>query len=107
MANVNSGIVAAAIFEDRADIIFSNDRYYEMLGYTREQYEEAFRGAVGPVSPKDIGWVLPKVQEAVRTGEPMVLEYRSIRRDGAEIWVQQRTANTDKITGAVSQSGLG
>ena len=95
MENVNSGIVASSIHDGKVDIVFSNNRYYELLGYTRQQYADTFGDNFGPVSPKDEAWVLPMVQEAMRTGEPVTLEYRAIRRDGKEIWVQQRIANAE------------
>lgn len=108
MENVGSGIVAAVPEEGGDRIIFFNNRYCEMLGYTRRQYEETFGAQFGPVNPDDRDRVMSAVAGAFRGGEPRSVEYRAIRRDGAEIWVRRRItdAELEGVEGRVQLSLL-
>ncbi len=94
MENANSGIVAATLTNGQARIIFSNNHYYEMLGYTREEYDKVFSDGFGPVREEDRAWLLNTVNSIVPSEKPALLEYRVKHRDGREIWIQQRIAHT-------------
>ncbi|MDO4561857.1 MAG: PAS domain-containing protein [bacterium] len=86
MDNVNNAITAVVTRGEEVEYLFANDRYYEMLGYTRAQYTAEVRNVFEIIHPDDRRRVREAVDETNATGRPAVLEYRVIRRDGREIW---------------------
>ncbi len=106
MGNVGSGVTAVTFDEGKVRYIFVNDRYYEILGYTRQQYQDEIGNGYCAVHPEDWQAVREKSQAAVRTGAPSAVEYRVARRDGREIWVRQVFSMT-RFTGVDAPVQLG
>lgn len=91
--NVNGGVAAMIFNQDRTEYIFTNDEFYSMLGYTREQFaEEVSGGILNLINPEDLPEVLSVINESERTGIRTSVEYRVRRRDGREIWVYGRNS---------------
>jgi putative addiction module CopG family antidote len=67
-------------------ILRVNDRFCELVGYTREELLSGLR-MQDITHPGDLPENLRLFQRAVETGEPFLIEKRYIRRDGSEVWV--------------------
>lgn len=88
MANVNSGICATIVKPDgKLEVLFANDRFYSMYGYTREQMEAELGSVTDAVYPEDLEQALAIVQDLLLHGGQATYEYRCIKRDGAVITV--------------------
>ena len=77
------------LFKARMDegftLLYANDSYYAIHGYTRGQLEQEMHGqAVGLVHPEDVAWVSEHLRRALAENQGTVsFEYRIVRRDGA------------------------
>lgn len=89
MNSVRGGVLAT-VFRSPTDIdvIFTNDGFYKLHGFTREQYEAEVSFINDLLYPDDRGWVGEVVGEVVRTGKTKTYEYRAYKRDGSVIWVR-------------------
>ncbi len=88
MANVNSGICASVRQPDGSfHIIFANERFYSMYGYTREQMETELGSVVDAIHPDDYEKAMATVNSLMESGGRISYRYRCIRRDGSVITV--------------------
>lgn len=89
MDSVRGGVLAT-VFRSPTDIdvIFMNDGFYKLHGYTREQYHAEVGFINDLVFREDLGWVMETVREIVRTGKTKTYEYRSYKRDGSVVWIR-------------------
>ena len=80
------------IFKARVDeyftLLYANDCYYDLHGYTREQLEEEKGGrAIDLVYPEDIQRVSDLLKKAMEERQNTIsFEYRIVRRDGEISW---------------------
>ena len=89
ISSVNGGICAAAYDEGGTlRIIYANDYFYSMYGYTRAQFEAELSNPLDPIHPDDRERVLETVRRMVADRGAAVYEYRCVRRDGAVIRVR-------------------
>ncbi len=87
--HVGNGITAVALYGKAPKILFANDKYFEILGYTREAYQQSgIRDVSLLVHPADRAAVREQVKEADSTGKGATLEYRIQQPSGAIIWVR-------------------
>ena len=94
--NVNCGITAVTFNGDGVDYILTNNRYYELLGYTREQYHSEIGGhAYDVIFPGDRQRVAETVKRVIADCKPAVLEYRVLRRDGGIVWLRVSVSMTN------------
>lgn len=93
MDNLNGGVSATTIIDNKnINDVFANDMYYEMFGYTKEQFEsELPRGLLDIIHPDDIEKVREGIERS-KTEDKITLEYRVKRRDGILIWVRSSTS---------------
>ena len=93
--NVNCGITAVVIRGERVEYLLTNDRYYDLLGYTRAQYHaEVGERAFTTIHPEDRPRMADAVARVVRSGEAAGLEYRALRRDGRTVWLRSSISMT-------------
>ncbi|MDD3920296.1 MAG: EAL domain-containing protein [Eubacteriales bacterium] len=92
MDNVDLGITASLVKKGTVQFLFSNDKYYDILGYTRAQYEAEGKDTFICVHPEDRQRVMQKANELVRTHESAVVDYRAVRRDNRVIWLRAAVA---------------
>lgn len=50
MSDINSGITAAVLRDGKSKLIFANEAYYRIMGYTREQFAAAVKSVLRPSS---------------------------------------------------------
>ena len=81
------------IFRARMDrdftLIYANDHYYALHGFTREKLRNEFNNrTIQLVHPADIPWIEQRLRKAVEQREQTVsLEYRVVRPDGGIVWL--------------------
>ncbi|NCB33895.1 MAG: PAS domain S-box protein, partial [Erysipelotrichia bacterium] len=89
MANINGGISARVFQNEDSHIVFANDNYYAMLGYTREQFQkECPHGLFDRIIKEDRQRVTAMIEHVLSSGDPENMDYRVNRRDGSVIWVR-------------------
>ena len=88
MGNINNGVAASIMHENgAADYIFVTDRYYEMLGYTREQYHQEVSDPFDLIFSEDAARVREAAAALRDIHKTCNLTYRAVRRDGQIIWL--------------------
>ncbi|MDO4540216.1 MAG: EAL domain-containing protein, partial [Syntrophomonadaceae bacterium] len=96
MNNVNGGVSAVTIdANNTVRFAFANDRYYSMLGYTREQFHAELPNAFNVLHPDDIERIQEKVAGVLRNRQSDFYEYRCIKRDGGIIYVRCNASITE------------
>lgn len=84
MDNVDLGITASLVKNGNAEFMFANDRYYAMLGYTREQFLAEVQNAFTTVAPEDRQMLFEQTEMINRTGKSAMLEFKVICRNGEQ-----------------------
>ena len=84
------GCVIASLYHSPhdIDIIYLNDGFYSMFGYTKEQYEKEVSFINDLILPEDLEYTAKMVEMVNTTGKSLTYEYRCRKRDGSVIWVQ-------------------
>lgn len=93
--NVSCGITAVVINGKEVSYLITNNRYFDMLGYTREEYAECVgQDAFALIHDEDRQRVKDATANASRTGESCRLEYRAVRKDKKIIWIRSYVSMT-------------
>lgn len=84
--------IPAAIYlqdvEHNSPIQYISPQIENMTGYTPEEYTSRPNLFRSTMHPGDLESVMSEGERATRTGEPHSVEYRTICRDGHEVWVR-------------------
>ncbi|NJP40605.1 PAS domain-containing protein [Oscillospiraceae bacterium HV4-5-C5C] len=88
MDSIQSAVSTAVIVENAPKIVFANEQFYQIAGYTRAQYEKEIQTAYDFVHPDDLERVRQAIVTANRTGEFMTLYYRIVQRGGGIRWLE-------------------
>ena len=89
MDNVHSGIIAVKRdANDNIRVVFANNGFYSMLGYTEEQFKDEIANVEAAVFPADLPIINDCVIRTVVDGYAQSCEFRLIRSDQSIIWVQ-------------------
>lgn len=95
------------LFKARMDqgftVLYANDCYYQLHGYTRQQFFQQFQNQASHlVHPDDLSMVSRKIADAIqKKQESLVLEYRILRGDGKIAWLQANAALTEASDGTM------
>ena len=68
----------------------------QILGFTSQEWTEDPALWIRRVHDEDRERVLAASDEADRTGEPLVIEYRHVRKDGTVIWVHEEAVTIER-----------
>ena len=68
----------------------------QILGFTAQEWTEDPALWIRRVHDEDRERVLAASDEADRTGEPLVIEYRHVRKDGTVIWVHEEAVTIER-----------
>lgn len=101
MNSVPGGIVQIKV-KNGIQISMASDGFYQMLGYSKEEYEERFPGekSVDFIYSGDRQAFQERLEQNLwQTGRPFTGEYRVLQRDGSVAWVQISGACTGDETG--------
>lgn len=101
MSNLNAA-VTATLFRSRTDVqvLFINNGFYKLHGYTKEQYAREVRHINDLILPEDYDKAMSAVETVLREKKSVTHEFRSLRRDGSVVWVRY-------INSLVSLDGIG
>lgn len=88
LEHLGSGITAVILDETGGKFLFANERYYELLGYAREEYEKEVTDHYQIIHPDDRERVKAAVNHTYSTGECVNEQYRVLRRDGVTVWLR-------------------
>lgn len=105
MDSIPCGVLALRDIDGLPRVMFSNNRYFEILGYTCESYFNKYTADHIPVLDEDRARITREISEA-RAGERMILEYRSSKADGAIIWLRHYLTATS-LAGMTGDIKLG
>lgn len=105
--NSMDGIFKAAMTEG-FPLLYANDGYYQIHGYTREQLKEERHNCAAPlVYEEDINRVQREIGEIIYKKERhVVLEYRIKKRDGEMAWVHVDAGLTTLLDGTMAMIGM-
>lgn len=99
------------LFKARMDegfsLLYANEYYYRMHGYTRREMKELLHDqAVHLVYPDDLAGVSAQIEQAIREKrESIALEYRIVRKDGTTAWLHA-SAGLSEANGCYYLSGM-
>ena len=101
MENIHGGVTATLFHsKDDVEIVFSNDGFYELYGYTKEQLEAELPNMLDLIIPEDRGRTMETVERIVAERGSATYEYRCRKRDGSIMWTQVANA-------VISMEGVG
>ena len=88
--------VTATVFKKRNDfdVVYINDGFYELYGYTKDQYDSEVAHINDLMLPEDRESTMDIVEKVVREKKAITHEFRGRRRDGSIIWVQMTNSMT-------------
>lgn len=78
------GGVCEVLGDGSFTILWHNEHFLQLIGYTAEQLEDELHGQAGYVHPDDLELTASVMNRVQETGQPAVIEMRIIRRDGSE-----------------------
>lgn len=88
LTNSIPGGVAKIFIGSNISILFANDGYYELIGYTRNEYIALGKRALAKIiHPRDIDRVLSYLRANAHKNFPIKIEYRVIHKDKSVSWV--------------------
>ena len=91
------GVAIYELCPDRVRSLYFNKKYYEMVGYTKEQYEQYADSVTSSLYGDSAEMIFEKAGRSVRTGETFYAECKGRRYDGNDIWVLVKAKLVDFI----------
>lgn len=78
-------------------ILWANDYFYKMIGYTKEEMENEYQNRFSVHVIDDVSSILKDIEKKIKNNEDLDFEYRMRKKDGSVIWIHD-TAKYDKET---------
>ena len=91
------GVAIYELCPDRVRSLYFNEKYYEMVGYTKEQYEQYADSVTSSLYGESAEMIFEKAGRSVKTGETFYAECKGRRYDGSDIWVLVKAGLIDFI----------
>lgn len=91
------GVAIYELCPDRVRLLYFNKKYYEMVGYTEEQYEQYADSVTSSLYGDSAEMIFEKAGRSVKTGETFYAECKGRRFDGSDIWVLVKAKLVDFI----------
>lgn len=89
MSNLHGGITATVYHDlNKIEILFSNEGFYALYGYTKEQMDAELSNILDLILPEDRDRTMETVARIVRSRGSETYEYRCKKRDGSIMWTQ-------------------
>lgn len=92
--NLNVGVLYCKN-DKYSTILYANDYFYSMIGYTRAEVKALFHDHFAEMVVDNVPEILIMVQDAIENGTDLNYEYRMRRKDGEIIWIHD-TARYDR-----------
>lgn len=93
-----SSVDAGLLFcknDPHSTILYANDYFFTMIGYTREEVQQLFRNRFAEMVVDDVPEILEKIAVTINQGKNLDYEFRMRKKDGSIIWIHD-TAAYDK-----------
>ncbi|MEF9864699.1 MAG: sensor domain-containing diguanylate cyclase, partial [Christensenellaceae bacterium] len=84
------GGMAKLAMKEHFVVLAANDGFYNIRGYTREEYEKKTNSGLMYEQDRPRVWKEIKQQIAEYTGKPIVAEYRITKKDGTMAWIHMQ-----------------
>ena len=91
------GVAIYELCPDRVRSLYFNKKYYEMVGYTEEQYEQYADSVTSSLYGDSAEMIFEKAGRSVKTGETFYAECKGRRFDGSDIRVLVKAKLVDFI----------
>lgn len=91
VSNVDAGLLFCKN-DEYSTILYANDYFFSMVGYTREEVEELFENRFAEMVVDDVSEILKDVDATIKQGKNLDFEYRMRRKDGSIIWIHDTAA---------------
>lgn len=91
------GVAIYELCPDRVRSLYFNKKYYEMVGYSEEQYEQYADSVTSSLYGDSAEMIFEKAGRSVKTGETFYAECKGRRFDGSDIWVLVKAKLVDFI----------
>lgn len=91
------GVAIYELCPDRVRSLYFNKKYYEMVGYTEEQYEQYADSVTSSLYGDSAEMIFEKAGRSVKTGETFYAKCKGRRFDGSDIWVLVKAKLVDFI----------
>lgn len=91
------GVAIYELCPDRVRSLYFNKKYYEMVGYTKEQYEQYADSVTSSLYGDSAEMIFEKARRSVKTRETFYAECKGRRYDGNDIWVLVKAKLVDFI----------
>ena len=91
------GVAIYELCPDKVKSLYFNERYYEMVGYTKEQYEQYADSVTSSLYGESAQLIFEKGFHSAQTGETFYAECKGKRFDGSDIWVLIKARMVDFI----------
>lgn len=91
------GVAIYELCPDRVRSLYFNKKYYEMVGYTEEQYEQYADSVTSSLYGDSAEMIFEKAGRSVKTGETFYAKCKGRRFDGSDVWVLVKAKLVDFI----------
>ena len=91
------GVAIYELCPDKVRALYVNEKYYDMVGYTKEQYEKYADSVTSSLYNESAKMIFEKGLRSVKTGETFYAECKGKRCDGSDIWVLVKAGLVDFI----------
>lgn len=91
------GVAIYELCPDKVRALYVNEKYYDMVGYTKEQYEEYADSVTSSLYGESAEMIFEKGFRSVKTGETFYAECKGKRYDGSDVWVLVKAGLVDFI----------
>lgn len=99
--SIEDGVIATVFRNpEDIDIIFNNDQFYQLFGYTKAQYDAEVKFVNDLNYPEDREYINEMVENVMKSHGKTTYEYRGIKRDGSVIWIRMTNS-------VISLEGIG
>lgn len=91
------GVAIYELCPDKVRSLYFNERYYDMVGYTKEQYKQYADSVTSSLYGESAQLIFEKGFRSAQTGETFYAECKGRRYDGSDVWVLVKAGLVDFI----------
>ncbi len=93
-------VVYIDALDDVSTALYVSPRYEQLLGYTAEERMADPEMWLRLIHPDDQAWVQTESKRTNETGDPFIVEYRMLAKDGRVVWVRDEAVIVRDESGA-------
>lgn len=93
--HAGNGMVVAVLHKDSYEILMTNEKFYQIIGYTKEEYQKSIKNNVTSiVYSEDRSKIREALKNTEEKQEEHTVEIRVIRGDKKMVWLRIMTIQT-------------